>query len=174
MSAVMQDNPVDDGGTDDEPMGGLLSDEERDLLVKRLAACGLPTREIARITGTSGRTVARIMQRGGITRKIGDGFNPVKKGYARSLPEILRQYYGLEEVTLDSLSRLAGENSLPLKSLLDLVRENVSPSCWAIRPCLGPCGQSVLTSSPADRYCLKCKIKVKKDRKGIREDEIYG
>lgn len=174
MRAVIQDDLVDDGDTEDEPIGELLSDEERDLLVKRLAASGLPTREIVRITGASGRTVARIMQRWGITRKIRDGFHPVKKGYARSLPEILRQYYDLKEVTLDSLSRLAGENSLPLKSLLDLVRENVSPSRWAIRPCLGPCGQSVLTSSPADRYCPACKVKVKKDRKGIREDEIYG
>jgi hypothetical protein len=178
MKTAIGDDPIDedaDEETEEETsVGELISEEERDLLVKRLAACGLPTREIVWISGASGRTVARVMQRWGIVRKRSDGFPTIKTGYARGLPDILRQYYIVKEVTLDSLQYLAKENSISLKRLLDLIRENVSPSRWAIRSCLGTCGQFVLTSSPADRYCITCKIKLKKNRKGIREDEIYG
>lgn len=179
MNAALGDDPREEGDmneeADREASGGeFLSEEERDLFVKRLAACDLPTREIIWITGASGRTVARVMQRWGISRKRSDGSFSIKRVYTRCLPEVLRQYYDLKETTLDSLDHLARRNRYSLKALFDLIRENVSPSRWAIRSCLGSCGQSVLTQSPADRYCPTCKIKVKKDRKGIREDEIYG
>lgn len=177
MNTALGDDPIEEGDmdeeADEETSGGeFLSEEERDLLVKRLAGCGLPTREIIWITGSSGRTVARVMQRWGITRKRSEGLPSIKRGYARFLSEILRQYYDLKEVTLDSLDHLAKGNRYSLKALFDLIRENVSPSRWAIRPCLGPCGQSVLTPSPADRYCPTCKRKVKKDRRGIHDNEI--
>lgn len=173
----MEDDSVEEGNGEDEcgesSIGEILSDEERDLLVKRLASYGLPTREIIWITGTSGRTVARVMQRWGVTRKRPDGFRSFRKGYSRCLPEILRRYYDLKEVTLDTLDHLARGSELSLKLFLNLIRENVSPSRWAIRTCLGSCGQSTLTPSPAERYCLTCKKKIKKDRKNIDNSAIH-
>lgn len=54
----------------DEQSGYLhLTAKQRDCLIKRLATCGLPTREIVRLTGTSSRTVARTLQRLGLKRK---------------------------------------------------------------------------------------------------------
>lgn len=176
MSAVMQDDPV----CDDDPKDGceegateeLLSDEERDLLVKRLTSCGLPTREVVRITGASGRTIARSMQRFGIRRKKPERHSSPKKRYDQRLIEILTQYYTFNEVTLDSLDQLARENGLTFRKLINLIQEHVSPSRWAVRNCLA-CGQSALTASPADRYCPVCKKKIKKDRKGLEEAAIY-
>lgn len=156
-------------GDEEESIEGFLSDEERDLLVKRLAPCGLPTREIVRVTGASGRTVARIMQRWGIKRKE---TNEVRKGPAGHLPYVLGHYYALEEVTLDTLEQLARGNGLSLKRLFCLLAEHISPSRWAIRNCLA-CDLPALTSSPADRYCPVCKRKVKKNRKGIDEFLFY-
>lgn len=151
--------------------GSLVSDEERDLLVKRLANCGLPTREIVRITGVSSRTAARIMQRWGIKRRKPDQF-PFRKRITRSLVETLGQYYALKEISLDALDQLARKNRLSLKKLFDMIREHVSPSRWAIRSCLA-CSQPALTSSPADRYCPACKKKVKKTRSGMDDNTIY-
>lgn len=151
---------------------GFLSDEERDLLVKRLAACSLPTREIVRIAAASGRTVARVMQRWGIKGRRGDRFHSSRQGYSPSLPEILGEYYALQEVTLDAIDQLAVKNGLSLKKLFDLLRECISPFRWAIRSCLA-CEQTVLTSSPADRYCPACKKKVKRVRSGMGENAIY-
>lgn len=152
-------------------VGEFLSEEERDLLVKRLAACGLPPREIVWITGTSGRTVARIMQRWGITRKKPDNFRSRQKE-VQYLGKILSQYYVLKEITLDAVELLAEENDLSLKKLFDLIREYVSPSRWAIRNCLA-CNQPALTSSPANRYCTSCRKKVKKNRKSLQEEMLY-
>lgn len=172
----MQDDPIDEGDAEDgcekASPGEFLSDEERDLLVKRLAACGLPTREVIRITGASGRTVARTMQRWGIRRKRPDDLRSSRKGHARHLGEILGQYYELTEVTLDALDQLARENGLFLKIFVGLIREHVSPSRWAIRICLS-CEQPALTTSPADRYCPLCKKKVKKARSGMEDSAIY-
>lgn len=177
MSAVMQDDPIDDGDAEDgcekASPGEFLSDEGRDLLVKRMVTCGLPTREIVRVTGASGRTVARIMQRWGIKRKESNDFCSYGRGHARRLDEILGQYYTLSEATLDTLEQLARGNGLSLKRLFGLLGEHVSPSRWAIRNCL-TCGQPALTSSPAERYCPTCKRKIKKNRKGIQEDAIYN
>ena len=177
MRAAIQD----DAGFDDEPeeqlsgepTGELLSEEDRDLLIKRLAGLSLPTREIIRITGASGRTVARAMQRLGILRKKPEKFRSLGKRHAQRLVDILTQYYSLEEVTLDSLHQLARVNGISLEKLLNLVRAHVSPARWAIRTCLA-CGQSALTSSPSDRYCATCKKKVKKVRKGLEDSAIYG
>jgi len=149
-----------------------LPEVERDLVIKHLAACGLPTREIVRITGASGRTVARAMQRLGIKREKPEKLPSPRKRHAQRLAEILTQYYALQEVTLDSLNQLARRNGLSLEKLLHLVREHVSPSRWAIRTCLA-CGQSALTSSPSDRYCPSCKKKVKKVREGMDDTTIY-
>lgn len=149
-----------------------LSDEQRDLMVECLALYGLPTREIIRITGASGRTVARTMQRLGIQRTKPERLSASRKRHSQRLVEVLTEYYALQEVTLDSLNRIARRNGLPLEKLLDLVREHVSPSRWAIRTCLA-CGQPALTSSPSDRYCPNCKKKVKKVREGISGAAIY-
>src|SRR5574341_1047415 len=80
---------------------------------------------------------------------------------AQRLADVLGEYYALNEITLDSLDRLAGKHGLSVKELFDLIRENVSPSRWAIRARLA-CGQSALTSSPSDRYCSTCKSTVRK------------
>jgi transposase len=152
--------------------GPILQDDERDILVKRLAACGLPTREIVRLTGTSSRTVARILQRQGIRRKKAEPHSTPGKRYSRRLTEILNAYFALEEVTLGTLEQIAREYGITLKKLCDLVREHVSPSRWAIRNCLA-CGQCALTSSPGDRYCRECKRKVKKTRQRMDETVIY-
>ena len=156
----------------DDSNGPIVSDEERDLLVNRLSSCGLPNREIVEIAGTSSRTVARKMQRLGIKRKKPERYSTLRKRHEQRLIEILTQYYSLQEVTLDSLDLLARKNSLHLKNLLDLIRENVSPSRWAIRNCLS-CGKSALTSSPCDRYCSTCKKKVKKARECMNDPVIY-
>ncbi len=150
----------------------LFLSEERDLLVKRLAACGLPTREIVRITDASSRTVARTMQRLGIQRTKPERFSSSRKRHTQRLVEVLTEYYALQEVTLDSLNQIARRNGLPIEKLLTLIREHVSPSRWAIRPCLA-CEQPALTSSPSDRYCPNCKKKVKKAREGMEETAIY-
>lgn len=173
MRAVIGDNPVDEGDPKEEaceetPVGELLSEEERDLLVKRLAGSGLPTREIVWITVASGRTIARSMQRFGIRRKKPERNTPPKKRHDQRLIEILTQYYSFNEVTLDSLDQLARENGLSFGKLINLIQEHVSPSRWAMRNCLA-CSQPALTSSPADRYCAACKKKVKKRRKGVDE-----
>lgn len=162
----------DDESTDEDLAPQLFSDEERDLLVKRLALCGLPTREIVRITAASGRTVARIIQRWGIRRpKVELGTVP-RMRRAQRLAEIFASYYALGELTLDSLDRLAKEHGLSVKELFDLIRENVSPTRWAIRTCLA-CSQSALTSSPADRYCVACKGTVRKARGKVDEAVLY-
>lgn len=150
----------------------IFQDDERDILVKRLAACGLPTREIVRLTGTSSRTVARILQRQGIRRKKPEPRSTHRKHHSRRLPEILNAYFALEEVTLGTLEQIAREHGITLKKLCDLIREHVSPSRWAVRPCLA-CGQTALTSSPSDRYCPACKKKVKKTREGLEGNAIY-
>lgn len=150
----------------------LFPGRDRDLLVKRLAACGLPTREIVMITGTSNRTVARIMQRFGLLRKRPERHTSSRKRHTQRLMDILTHYYALKEVTLDSLEQLARQHGLALKKLFDLIREHVSPLRWAIRTCLS-CGQSTLTPSPAARYCPTCKKKVRKAREGMDDDLIY-
>jgi hypothetical protein len=150
----------------------ILQDDDRDILVKRLAACGLPTRDIVRLTGTSSRTAARILQRQGIRRKKTAPNSTTKKHHSRRLPEILNAYFALEEVTLGTLEQIAREHGIGLKKLCDLIREHVSPSRWAVRSCLA-CGQTALTSSPADRYCPACKKKVKKTREGLEGNAIY-
>lgn len=162
----------DDEPTDEESAPQLFSDEERDLLVKRLALCGLPTREIVRITSASGRTVARIIQRWGIRRPRPDRRTVPRMRRTQRLAEILAAYYALNEITLDCLDRLAKEHGLSVKDLFDVIRENVSPSRWAIRVCLA-CGQSALTSSPADRYCSACKGTVRKARGKVDEAVLY-
>lgn len=163
---------ADDEPIDPEPASLLFSDEERDLLVKRLALCGLPTREIIRITAASGRTVARIIQRWGIRRPRPEHRAVPRMRRAQRLGEVLAGYYALNEITLDSIDRLARTHGLSVKELFDLIRENVSPSRWAIRACLA-CGQSALTSSPADRYCLACKSTVRKARGKVDEAALY-
>lgn len=162
----------DDEPTDEDSAPQLFTDEERDLLVKCLALCGLPTREIVRITAASGRTVARIIQRWGIRRPSPEHRSVPRMRRAQRLAEILTAYYALNEITLDSLDRLAREHGFSVKELFDLIRENVSPSRWAIRACLA-CGQSALTSSPADRYCSACKSTVKKARGKVDEAVLY-
>jgi len=162
----------DDEPTDEESGPQLFADEERDLLVKRLALCGLPTREIVRITTASGRTVARIIQRWGIRRPRQEHRTVPRMRRAQRLAEVLAGYYGLNEITLDSLDRLARTHGFSVKELFDLIRENVSPSRWAIRACLA-CGQSALTSSPADRYCVVCKNTVRKARGKMDEAVLY-
>ncbi|NKE72816.1 hypothetical protein [Candidatus Manganitrophus noduliformans] len=153
---------------------GVLSEEERTLLVEYLLVENLPPREIIRVAGVSSRTVSRVMQRLGLRRRNVGRVSSSRKRHTQRLHEILSQYYALEEVTLDALDQLAGGNDLSLKVLLDLIREHVSPSRWAIRACLGPCGQPALTPSPGDRYCPACKKKIKKDRMGIQEDMLYS
>jgi hypothetical protein len=150
----------------------IFSGEERDLLIKRLAACGLPTREMVRITGASPRTVARIMQKLGIQRKKPERFPPSRKRRAQRLFEILTQFYALKEPTLDSLIHLARNNGISLGKLLNLIREQVSPPRWAIRSCLS-CEQPSLTSSPSDRYCQSCKKKMRKARECTDDSAIY-
>jgi len=150
----------------------LFPDKDRDLLVKRLAACGLPTREIVRITGTSTRTVARIMQRFGLLRKRPERLPSSRKRHTQRLTDILTHYYALKEVTLDSLEQLARQQGITLRKLFALIREHVSPLHWAIRTCLA-CGKSTLTPSPAARYCPACKKKIKKTRVGMDDDSIY-
>lgn len=150
----------------------ILSEEERTLLVEYLLVENLPPREIIRIAGVSSRTVTRVMQRLELRRRNVGRVSSSRKRHAQRLHEILSQYYTLEEVTLDALDQLAGENSLSLKALLDLIRDHVSPSRWAIRRCL-TCEQPTLTSSPADRYCPTCKKKVKKVRGGIEDAAMY-
>ena len=162
----------DDESTDPEPGPQLFPDDERDLLVKRLALCGLPTREIVRITAASGRTVARIIQRWGIRRPRPEHRTVPRMRRAQRVAEILTGYYALDEITLDSLDRLARTHGLSVKELFDLIRENVSPSRWAIRACLA-CGQPALTSSPGDRYCMACKNTVKKARGKLDEAALY-
>jgi len=150
----------------------ILSEEERTLLVEYLLVENLPPREIVRIAGVSSRTVSRVMQRLGIRRGDPGKRSSSRKRHAQRLHEILSQYYALEEVTLDVLNQLAGENDLFLKMLLDLIQEHVSPSRWAIRACLA-CGASAVTPSPADRYCPACRNKVKKIREKIDDRAIY-
>lgn len=178
MNTALGDDPIDEGDMNEEADretsdGEFLSEEERDLLVKRLAACGLPTREIIWITGASGRTVARIMQRWGVQRKKPERILFSKKRNTQRFIEILAQYYALPIITLDSLDQLASGNELSLKKLLDLVRKHVSPFHWAIRSCL-VCDQPALTSSPSDRYCPRCKKGVKKVRESLEDGAIYG
>lgn len=163
---------ADDEPTDPDPGPQLFPDEERDLLVKRLALCGLPTREIVRMTGASGRSVARIIQRWGIRRPKPKHRTAQRMRRAQRLTDVLGEYYALDEITLDSLDRLAREYGLSVKELFDLIRENVSPSRWAIRACLA-CGQLALTSSGADRYCSACKSTVKKARGKMDEAGLY-
>jgi len=176
MRAAISDDPEFEDEPEErfsgEPTGELLAEADRDLLIKRLARLGLPTREIIRITGASGRTVARTMQRLGIERKKPERFSSSGKRHAQRLIEILTQYYALQKVTLDSLDQLAKGNGISLEKLLDLIREHVSPSRWAIRSCLA-CSQSALTSSPSDRYCPMCKKEVKKAREGMENSAIY-
>lgn len=165
----------DDDSTDEESAQSapqLFSDEERDLLVKRLALCGLPTREIVRIAAASGRTVARIIQRWGIRRTKPEHRTVPRMRRVQRLAEILTGYYALNEITLDSLDLMAREHAFSVKELFDLIRENVSPSRWAIRACLA-CGQAALTSSPADRYCSACKNTVRKTRGKMDEAVLY-
>ncbi len=150
----------------------LFADKDRDLLVKRLATCGLPTREIVRITGTSTRTVARIMQRFGLLRKSHERLPSSRKRHTQRLTEILTHYYALKEITLDSMEQLARQHGLALKKLFDLIREHVSPLRWAMRACL-KCQELTLTPSPAARYCLACKKKVRKAREGMDDESIY-
>lgn len=150
----------------------ILSEEERTLLAEYLLVENLPPREIIRVAGVSSRTVTRVMQRLGLRRRNVGRVSSSRKRHAQRLHEILSQYYALEEVTLDALDQLAGENSLSLKSLFDLIREHVSPSRWAIRRCL-TCGASAVTPSSADRYCPTCKKKVKKVRGGIEDAAMY-
>jgi len=166
FTAEVEDEP------EEEIAAELFSEEDRDLLIKRLWALGLHTREMVRITGASPRTVARTLQRLGLQRKKPERFPTSRKRRAQRLFEILTQYYALKEVTLDLLVQLAKNNGIPLRKLLDLIREHVSPSRWAIRSCLA-CGQSALTSSPSDRYCSTCKRRVKKMRDGMDETAIY-
>lgn len=156
----------------DDEDNPLFPDKDRDLLVKRLAASGLPTREIVRITGTSNRTVARIMQRFGLLRKRPARHTSSRKRHTQRLIDILTQYYAMKEVTLDSMEQLAKQHGVALRKLFALIREHVSPLRWAIRTCLA-CGQSTLTPSPAARYCPACKKKVKKAREGMDDDLIY-
>ncbi len=163
---------ADDEPPDPESAPQLFSDEERDLLVKRLALCGLPTREIIRVTAASGRTVARIIQRWGIRRPRPEHRTVPRMRRAQRLADVLGEYYALNEITLDSIDRLARTHGLSVKELFDLIRENISPSRWAIRACLA-CGQSALTSSPADRYCLACKNTVKRARGKMDEASLY-
>lgn len=162
----------DDEPTAPEPGPQLFPDEERDLLVKRLALCGLPTREIVRITAASGRTVARIIQRWGIRRPRPEHRTVPRMRRAQRLAEILAGYYALNEITLDSLDHLARKYGLSVKELFDLIRENVSPTRWAIRACLA-CGQLALTSSPGDRYCLACNSTVRRARGKLDEAALY-
>ncbi|MEW6682564.1 MAG: hypothetical protein AB1451_06530 [Nitrospirota bacterium] len=162
----------DDESTDQDSAPQLFTDDERDLLVRRLALCGLPTREIVRITAASGRTVARIIQRWGIRRPRPEHRTVARMRRTQRLGEVLAGYYTLNEITLDSLDRLAREHGLSVKELFDLIRENVSPSRWVIRTCLA-CGQSALTSSAADRYCSACKGTVKKARGKVDETVLY-
>lgn len=164
------EGPEDQGGN--RQFGEFLSDEQRDLMVECLALYGLPTREIIRITGASGRTVARTAQRLGIQRQKLERLLSSRKRHSQRLVEVFTEYYALQEVTLDSMNRIAMRNGLSLEKLLRLFREHISPSRWAIRSCLA-CGQDALTSSPADRYCPSCKKKVKKTREGTDEALIY-
>lgn len=166
MVSTVSDELYDDA---DHP---LFPGRDRDLLVRRLAACGLPTREIVRISGTSTRTVARIMQRFGLLRKRHERLPSSRKRHTQRLTEILTHYYALKEITIDSLEQIARQHGLPLKKLFDLIREHVSPSRWAMRTCL-KCEELTLTPSPAARYCPTCKEKVKKARSSMDDDAIY-
>ncbi|GEM_PF-5785320 len=168
-----QSTSIDEPEDQSKPGSGYLhlSGKQRDHLIKRLALFSLPTREIVRLTGMSSRTVARTLQRLGIKRKKFDVlmFPFSRKQQTRHLMEILTQYYALNHyVLLDSLHHLAKRNGISLKKLFDLIRQHVSPSRWAIRSCLA-CGQPALTSGPADRYCVKCKKRVKKAHGGLDE-----
>lgn len=165
---------------EDQSKGGKgsfhLSPNWRDRLIKRLADCGLPCREIVLLSGASSRTVARTLQRLGIRRKKYElpQYPSHRKRHAKSLETILTQYYGIpfDELQLDSLHQLARRNGISLKKLFDLIRQHVSPSRWAIRTCLH-CNQPAVTSSPADRYCQLCRKKLKKAREGLEDGAIY-
>lgn len=145
-----------------------LSGKQRERLIKRLALFGLPNREIVRISGASSRTVARTLQQMGIRRRRPEvrPFPSPKKRRGRHRMEILLQYYALKEVLLSSIYQLAGESGLPLEKLFGLIRQNVSPSQWAIRSCLA-CGQPVLTSGPSERFCPACKKRVRQSQRGV-------
>jgi hypothetical protein len=159
-------------GYEENVTGELFSEEDRDLIINRLLSLGLHTREMVRVTGASPRTVARILQKLGIQRKKPERFPSTRKRRAQRIVEILTQYYALKEVTLDSLVLLARQNGLSFRKLLNLIRENVTSSRWAMRLCLN-CNQPALTSSPSDRYCPMCKKKVKKAREGLEDTAIY-
>lgn len=149
-----------------KPAGAFLSGKEQDRLVKVLARYELPSRDIAEIAGVSARTVTRTMQRLGIRPKGRSGrLRRIVLDPSR-IASILTRYFALEEPTLDTLNQLARENDLSLKALFDLIREEVSPARWSLRPCPA-CGVATPTPSPADRYCPACKKQGEKDRDGI-------
>lgn len=139
-----------------KPAGALLPSKEQDRLVKVLARHELPSRDIAEIAGISPRTVARTMRRLGIRPKGRSGRRRRIVLDSSRIASILTRYFALEGPTLDALSRLARENDLSLKVLFDLIREEVSPARWSLRPCPA-CGVATPTPSPADLYCPACK-----------------
>jgi len=147
-----------------------LSSKRRERLIKRLANCGLPTREIVRLSGISSRTVARTLQRLGTKRKRYEvpPYPFPRKRQAKRMEGILTQYYAIDEHHLNSLHHLARGNGISLKKLFDLIRKHVSPSRWAVRTCL-VCGQPALTPSPKDRTCPACRKEQKEARGGINE-----
>lgn len=147
--------------------------EERDLLIKELAEYGLPTWETVRITGASGRTVARVIQRLGVHRKKPERILFSKKRNTQLLIEILVQYYALPTITVDSLDRLARGNGLPLKNSWIWCRK-MFPHSIGRSDLVWSCGQSALTSSPSDRYCPRCKKRVKKGGRGWKITRFLG
>lgn len=151
-----------------KPAGALLPSKEQDRLVKVLARYELPSRDIAEIAGVSARTVTRTMQRLGIRAKGRSGRRRRFVLDPSRIALILSRYFSLEAPTLDALNQLARENDLSLKALFDLIRKEVSPSRWSLRPC-PCCGVATPTPSPADRYCLACRKQGKKEQGGTRD-----
>jgi len=148
-----------------KPAGAFLSCKEQDRLVKVLARYELPSRDIAEIAGVSPRTVARTMRRLGIRPKGRSGRRRRIVLDSSHIPSILTRYFSLEAPTLDALDQLARENNLSMKALFDLIREEVSPSRWSLRPCPG-CGETAPTPSPADLHCPACRKQGGKERGG--------
>lgn len=147
----------------------------RDLLIKRLAFFGLPTREIVRLTGLSGRTVTRTLQRMGFQRKKPEkrSFPPARKRHVARLGELLIQFdVQKDRIGLDILYYLARENGLSLKEMFDLMRKHFSPSSWAIRSCPS-CGRHTATASAADRYCPACKKQIGRACRRMADSAIY-